>query len=120
MHSVGDMRVFQYDSCTEESLTRKRTYGPSAVATSWWRNRDGALRYDWPVKSINQSEGNFITNRQDLPVTEADFGPEYGVSGLCSSRFHIGKLICLGRSQGIFKMWAIPTVYSLTIYQNLN
>lgn len=97
--SATCQQQFIYDSCTEESLTRKRTYGPSAVATSWWRNRDGALRNDWPVKSINQSEGNFITNRQDLPVTEVDFGPEYGVSGLCSSRFHIGKLICLGRSQ---------------------
>ncbi|KAI9550132.1 hypothetical protein GHT06_020089 [Daphnia sinensis] len=97
--SATCQQQFFYDSCTEESLTRKRTYGPSATGTSWWKNRDGALRYQWPLKSVNQSEGNFITNRQDLPVTEVYFGPEYGVSGLCSSRFHIGQLICLGRSQ---------------------
>ena len=93
----------QYDSCTEESFTRKRAYGTNGTSSSWWTNRHGAPRPHWPVKVRNDagvvSESNLITNLQDLPVIELNFGPEFGVSGLCSSQFQLGKLICYGRSQ---------------------
>ncbi len=47
---------------------------------------------------VVMNDVNFINNLQDLSVIELNFGPEFGVSGICSSQFQLGKLICYGRS----------------------
>jgi hypothetical protein len=47
---------------------------------------------------VVMNDVNLINNLQDLPVIELNFGPEFGVSGLCSSQFQLGKLICYGRN----------------------
>lgn len=88
------------DPCTEKSLKKKWTDN-LAANVSWWKNRNGVLNNFWTGNKKDNIEGFSITNLDDLPVIELNFGPEYDAQKLCSTQFKLGKLVCTGkRSHG--------------------
>lgn len=68
-----------------------------AANVSFWKNRNGVVHHFWTEKEIDSAEGYLITNLDDLPVIEFNFGPEIGAEGLCSTHFQLGKLVCTGK-----------------------
>lgn len=89
--------------------------------SSWWRNRNGTLRYFGTGNEKNNGVGQLvsqvITNSDDLPVIEINFGPERDGHGLCSTQFQLGKLVCFGY-QGIRVKSVIYKDYKIVITQD--